>query len=404
MDLVSVRLGEAPSTPRRVRLIGDVTYDDRPGEIEQYWFEVPEAYGHSLSLSGNPWITSLLPLAVTLGEPLRISASVDPVLYANLPKVMETWARWYRRRFRGIKPVPIEAPRKSSEPGPGPRSAAGFFSGGVDSFFMVLNNPAVTNLISVHGFDIPLRAPAEFERLRSRLASASEELGRELLDVSTNLRETRFEATRSRWGHIGHGCALAGVGLALEPRFHSVSIAGTHSDEARYPWGSHPDTDPLFSTSATRFLHEGAGIARSGKIAFLSRSPVAMRSLHVCWRDGSSENCGECRKCYQAMLHLELLGALPSPTLRKPDLGRLERLYLKSPTYEGYFREIQAKAQTAGRTDIAKMVGKCVRRSRRIRRLLKAVDWLGSHPRVSWRARRLRNRLLADRPAVKATP
>src|SRR5262245_39546223 len=279
MELVSVRIGEAPSAPNRVRLLGDVVYDDRPGEVEQYWFEVPEKYAASLSLSGNPWITSLLPLAVTLRQPLRVRAPVDPVLFANIPRLMDTWAAWYRRRFPWVRPVAVDAPLQATAPDPGPRESAAFFSGGVDSFYMILGNPEIRRLLCVRGFDIPLRVPEEFERLRNRLASAAEELGRELVDVATNLRDTRARMTR--WGHLGHGCALAGVALALGPRFHSVHIAATHSDGSVHPWGSHPETDPLLSTSLTRFVHDGVGVSRSEKTEFLSRSDVAMRSLHV---------------------------------------------------------------------------------------------------------------------------
>src|SRR5262245_48369525 len=138
MELVSVRIGGTPSAPKRVRLSGDVVYDDRPGEVEQFWFEVPERYADSLSLSGNPWITSLLPLAVTLRQPLRIHAPVDPVLFENIPKLMETWSAWYRRRFPWVRPVPVDAPLKATAPDSGPRTSAAFFSGGVDSFYMVL--------------------------------------------------------------------------------------------------------------------------------------------------------------------------------------------------------------------------------------------------------------------------
>jgi len=167
MELVSVRIGEAPSAPKRVRLVGDVVYDDRPGQVEPYWFEVPEKYAQSLSLSGNPWITSLLPLAVTLRQPLRIHAPVDPVLFENIPKLMETWAAWYRRRFPWIRPVSVDAPRKATELGPGPRESAAFFSGGVDSFYMVLRNPEIRRLLCVRGFDIPLRVASRIPRARA---------------------------------------------------------------------------------------------------------------------------------------------------------------------------------------------------------------------------------------------
>ena len=83
------------------------------------------------------------------------------------------------------------------------REAAAFFSGGVDSFYMVLKNrearseaPPIGRLISMWGFDIPIEAAGEFVRLRARLVAAAGELGMKFLDVATNLRTTRFRETR----------------------------------------------------------------------------------------------------------------------------------------------------------------------------------------------------------------
>jgi hypothetical protein len=406
MELIAVRLAESPSARGKVRLVGDVVYEDRPGVVEQYWFEVPEKYADSLSLSGDPWLACLLPLAATRGEPLRLCAPVDPVLLANAPRLMRTWSEWYRRRFPGIRAVPIYAGTKLSTADPGPRRTAAFFSGGVDSFFTVLRNaepghrnaaPAIDRLLCVWGFDIPLRVPEEFERLRSRLSEAAAELGKELLDVATNLREVRFR--EARWGHVSHGCAMASIGLALGPAFHTFYIAATHSDGPLRPWGSHPETDPLLSTSVTRFIHDGPGIPRSEKTEFLSRSAVAMRSLHVCYRINSSENCCDCRKCLLAMLNLEVLGALSRcATFRRRslDLERVKRVYVRSPAYERLYGDIEARARAAGRSDVADAIAACLSRSRRLKPLIVVLQWL-STKRGVWRvARRWRSKVLAS--------
>jgi hypothetical protein len=97
MELVSVRIDKSPSGRSRVRLVGDVAYDDRAGAVEQYWFEVPEKYADSLSVSGNPWLACLLPLAVTLRERLRLCLPIDPVLSANASRLMKIWTGWYPR-------------------------------------------------------------------------------------------------------------------------------------------------------------------------------------------------------------------------------------------------------------------------------------------------------------------
>ena len=116
--------------------MADVTYDDQPGEPQTYWFEFPASYRDQISTSGNPWLVALAPLAVTLGEPLRIQSAVDAELFGNVEELMHVWASWYPH----LKPVPVY-PDEVSEIEPGStRCTAAFFSGGVDSFFTVLRH------------------------------------------------------------------------------------------------------------------------------------------------------------------------------------------------------------------------------------------------------------------------
>ena len=387
-----------------MRLIGEVAYDDRPG-VESCWFEFPESCAPALTCSADPWIVCLLPLAATLGQPLRLCAPVDPVLAANVPRVLETWVRWYRERFPHLRAVPVEAPPpQPARTLPEPREGAGLFSGGVDSFFMALRDaalardggtPRIDRLLCVHGFDIPLSATQEFEKLRARLAPAAEAMGKELIPVATNLRETRFR--EARWGNLSHGGALAGAGLALGPRFRSLHIAASHAYRPFHEWGSHPETDPLLSTSATRIVHEGAGVLRSRKMEYVAGFDHAMHALHICYAISTADNCCDCRKCYLAMLTLEVLGALPrcSTMPSTIDLARVEKIYLKSDAYIRLYGEIDVLARRAGRADISAAIRKSISRTRRLRRQLQAVDWM-SRKRGLWRvAHFLRPKVLA---------
>jgi hypothetical protein len=140
VELRSVRLAESPSAKDRVRLVGEVAYDDCPG-TEEYWFEFPESLARHLTPTADPWIACLLPLAATLGQPLRLCVPPDPVLAANVPRILEIWTRWYRERFPNLRAVPLESPPPQKVPlAPEPRLGAGLFSGGVDSFFMALRD------------------------------------------------------------------------------------------------------------------------------------------------------------------------------------------------------------------------------------------------------------------------
>ena len=399
MELVSVRIEESPQTAGQVRLVGEVAYDDRPG-TEPYWFEVDEKYAGSLSLSGNAWVTSLLPAAVKIGQNLRINAPVDPLLLSNIPRIMDKWREWYRTRYPDLRPVSVEAPRETAPPAPTDGRTGVFFSGGIDSFYTALGLgnagrepkgafPRIDTLLWVGGFDLPLRSPTEeFRRLRSRLASVAEQLGVDFLSVLTNLRTTRYKGVA--WGQVGHGCALAGVALMLERRFAAMYISATHESGPVKPWGSHPETDPLLSTRSTRFLHDGLGVPRSEKTEAISRSDVAMRTLHVCFRSGSAENCGRCRKCLLALVTLDVLGALPRCTTfsMRPDLGLVRRMYLRSPAYYRLYRDVERRARKAGRQDIASAIHSSRIRYKLFKPLVNAMELI-EDKRGLWRVARV---------------
>ncbi|HEX4439094.1 MAG TPA: hypothetical protein VH854_03425 [Thermoanaerobaculia bacterium] len=405
MDLLSVRVAGSPSAPRRVRLSAEIACDDRPGRAETWWIEVPEERAGALSTTGTPWLAAMLPLAATLGEPLRLRVPVDATLLAGARRILRTWHEWYLERFPEIREVAVEAETLPASSYAGARENAAFFSGGVDSFYMVVTNgdpgrggglPPIDRLVTVGGFDVPLAAREELGRLRERLARAAEELGRAFLDVGTNLRETRFR--EARWGNLAHGCALAAVGLALEPMFASLSVAGTHYDGPVKPWGSHPATDALLSTGATRIFHHACGVARREKTESLVRSPAAMRHLRVCYRSRTADNCGDCHKCYLTMLTLEVAGARCQTLPPAADLRRVARMYVRSNAYIRLYRDLAGHAKAVGRRDVARAIERCLEHSRRLGRWLAAADWLGER-RGLWRiARRLRPRLLALAP------
>lgn len=382
MELVSVRIEESPHSAGRVRLVGEVAYDDRPG-TEAYWFEVDEEYAPSLSLSGTPWLACLLPLAATLRQDLRLRLPVDPLLAQNATRISEFWTTWFRERYPNLRRVAVEADTEAAPPAPVARETAGFFSGGIDSFYMVLRNaeltdrtqfPRIDRLLWVGGFDLlPNSAEEEFVRLRAKLCAAARDLGLGFLDVRSNLRMTRFQ--EAKWGHVSHGCALASVGLALERRFQALYIAPSYHERDLRPWGTHPETDPLLSTRTTRVIHDTLGPRRIEKLERVRRSDVAMRNLHICWVSGTSENCCDCRKCLWTMLMLEVAGETRWTAFPRPlDLERVRRIYLKSPFYFEMFGEVMVLARKAGRTDIARAIAACRRRSRWMKPLLKLLD------------------------------
>src|SRR6266480_598357 len=137
VHLRSIDITAAPQ-PDRVRLVGELAYDDGTTAPDSIWFEFPQEYSNFATHSSDPWLACLLPYAVYRGENLRLCRPVDATLLENALELMHVWHRWYPRR----SPVRIEAELIAERPTAcsAPRKTSALFSGGVDSFFTVLRH------------------------------------------------------------------------------------------------------------------------------------------------------------------------------------------------------------------------------------------------------------------------
>jgi hypothetical protein len=385
--------GVEPS-PRegRVRLVGKVRYQAAGVGSEDYWLEVPAKYVDQLSITGSCWLAFLLPLGAALGERVRIPLPVDGALLANCARLMAVWKWWYP----SVSIVPVEADAAAPAGPPGDRAGA-FFSGGIDSFFTLLRGRAtatpnerrpIQDLLTVHGFDVSLPKRSEFERMLARHQRVADELGLELIDVATNLRETRWSA--ADWGTMAHGAGLAGIGLALERRFGTVYIAsgGGYRGQGLHPWGSHPVTDPLYSTANTAIVYDAIEYLRIEKIEAIAGSAAAHHALHVCWVMDDDENCGACKKCLRTMLVLDLLGVLSSFETfpRVPLLERVARTDWSHPTDTRELEDTRVLALARGRSDVVRAIDAGMTYTRLLGALAKPV---GLARRAAQRLKRL---------------
>ena len=357
----------------RVRVQARLRYDG-DGHEEVIWFDLPRSEELHLSSSGNPWLVALLPIAVSLREPLRMPLPVDPVLLEGCRRLLEVWCAWYPH----LSPIPIEATTAEQSVGTHANGTGLFFSGGVDSFHsLIRHNDAegsnqsvrVTDLVLVHGADIPISDREAFDRLRPRMAEVAREFGAGLVDIATNMRDTRWG--RADWPHLSHAALLTSAGLLLESRLSRLMIASSASFDRLRPYGSHPITDPLYSTSRTRVIHDSADRDRPEKIAAIAANPAVHKHLRVCWLGRTDSNCGRCPKCFHTMVGMELAGMLGRcETLpRAIDLSVFRNVYFESQgTYNAYgmLRRYRQLAWLAGRHDLVRLLDHVLQRSDRL--------------------------------------
>ena len=393
---------ESPSKKGYVRLCAEVVYDDSLYKPETYWFEVPEKYRRYLSDTGNPWLVCLAPLAMALGEPLHIDRPVDTILLANVCERMRIWKCWYPR----LTMVAIEAERSDS-PVKNERKTCSFFSGGVDAFFTALyydrtEDPLVRvpidDLINVWGFDIPLRNVQAHEGIVAAFSKAASDMGKEFVEVATNLRETLLEK-KINWEYMNVSPALASVTLALEKRYQKALISSAGGYLVLCPDGTSALLDPLSSTRDLQVVHAGAAFTRVQKTEYIAPFEVVQKFLHVCFHIQTEKNCGRCIKCYRTMTTLEILGYLDRFQTFPKDafqLTKLAKMFLWESDDVRMTKDVERLAVARSRQDVAGALRSSFDHTRLVRRLLLTIKPLRANTVTRQLYWSLEHKILSD--------
>ncbi len=294
--------------------------------------DVPIAQSSELLITAT--LAALMKNGVRTGYGVR---KVDAGYLSNLPKIQELLQSWWADYQR----VDLSELSATSLTAPEAKGVGCFFSGGVDSFYTLLKNqPEITHLIYVHGFDIPVENEKLFRQVEANIQSVTEHFDLRLVVVRTNLREL-YELNNLEWGQGAFGSALASVAHLLSGYFKQVFMPASLDTNNLMPWGSHPDLDPLWGSSSLSLVHHGC-VPRTEKIRFIADSPLALSNLRVCYLNpGNSYNCCRCEKCVRTMVALHALGVLdqcvtfPEPlTYRK-----ISKLWITSEAARVFVRE-----------------------------------------------------------------
>jgi hypothetical protein len=360
----------------RRRTEGTVVLGD--GTREVYWFDVPE--GRHCGESGDAWAIALLPLAMTRGERLEIPLPVDPLLSRNFDHLQGVWRAWWP----ALSTIEVRAPAAAGL-ATGPRVVS-CFSGGLDSLYTLIRNHdrfppgharRITDLMLVHGADVPVEDAVTFGRLKARYAALAGEFGVRLVDPRTNFRSGSLG--RLSWSDLTHAPCLAACAAMLGADYGCLLIPSGAAYRAFRPWGSTPLTDPLLSMTRLRVEHDGAELSRPEKTEVLSTHPVVQRQIRVCWRSGSDQNCGRCAKCLRTMASLEAVGrldafsAFPREHYSHDAVGRI---YCRTPSEYLQLRQVHGMAVLQGRTGLARALRRALGRSERIHTVRMMVGFL----------------------------
>lgn len=361
-----------------------------------YWFDIPEGHYTTNWESGDPWAVLMLPIAVSLGEPIRLQIPVDSLLVENLLGVQRVWRSWYPH----LREVDIEAPPAAGEADPGgaPKKSAAFLSGGVDSFFTLLrhwNAPkgqgrrTISDVICIAGFNT---LPETVGVMQQHLGPVADRFGKRLVPVVTNLRYSA-QPIATPYGnardmiYMAHGAALGALAHLLGTPYDEVLVPASDDYTNLEPYGSHPLTDLLFSSRRLKLVTDGASLTRVERTAAIVGSGEKLDFLHVCWQDWRQGNCGKCLKCLCTMATLDIMNAADrAPTFDWSSYGReaLSTMWIPEESERFEFLRIVAEARRRNRRDVADAILRSIRRSRRRDQMLRLVNsnWM---TRRSWK-------------------
>lgn len=372
----------------RVRVAADVVWEDAARPPDVVFFETPERFGADLEASPEAFALAALPAAAWRGERrLRIDGALCPRLASGLAEVGAIWRRWRVP----CRTVVIEATNGAAAP---PRRAEPraslLLSGGVDSLALLRGNrlgyprdhpdsarDAIV-LYGANGFEFADGRPvaarlAAYEEMLRRLGPLAVQEDVTLLPVRFNARWLLpgYEA----WTTLGFAPMIAAVSHAFARRHTTVWLASSGVIGELVAHASHPDLDPLFSSSAVEIRVGDPHVPRLEKVRRIADWEPARSIVQPCWQrsrrlaDGRL-NCGRCEKCLRTMLALLILGKLGEcPAFEETDVepSWLRRVKLPSELKLKLLLQLEGPLARIGRHDLVRALARRRRQYRRAR-------------------------------------
>ncbi len=345
----------------------------------EVWFESSD---FTLRPSLEAFVSAFLIPSTILERRLEVAGTVAEDFAANLPKVVDTVARWWK--FARLLPSfdTTAAPLRQEDTIDAARSGSALcFSGGVDSFFSLrAAGRQVDALLFVHGFDIRVDDSERAAAAEVHVRSVARETGSRSAAIRTNLRE--HPAFRQcKWIRT-YGGALAAIGHVASGEWSTLQVSSSYAYSDKRVSGSHWQLDPLWSGAGLVVDHVGAGASRTDKLRALRDDSLVQRYLRVCWENRSSRlNCSRCEKCIRTEVVLASLGALEAFQVFDDPRTLAERVdALECVRNPGLFRRYEESLAIGLPYELDAAVRRLMARSRRarMRRRLDDARWYAS--------------------------
>ncbi|MBW1640521.1 hypothetical protein G3H63_15770 [Microbacterium resistens] len=332
----------------------------------QIRFRFPAGYAPDQSAMNDAVFSIGLMLAMATGRRLALGFPVSDQLVRAARTVNEIYTNWFPSK---LSPVAIDVPSRFDSQPVVEEKVRGIsaFTGGVDSFATALRNKEnIDSHFYVFGYDLPL--DTEFKPLRdnvrANLRQAADRMQKRIIFVTTNVRT--YLNPHTNWASMSHGPAIAAVGHLLSSIHNRLYIPSSFTYNDLQPWGSHPLTDPLWSSARLGVVHDGAHLSRVEKTIQIADEPAVQNHLRVCLSKRTEYNCGKCVKCLRTMLGLELAGELKGSQVFPSvlDLDVVRDIELTTLSQVIFMDQLVEHSVAYGRNDIAEALEVSIARFR----------------------------------------
>lgn len=316
------------------------------------WYKVPSQFNFRPSVEFYVAITLLEAMYSNRDIVVSEQHSFSPVLLERLTNLQKIYKSWNR----DLNIIRIHTGERVREHLKNQAVAVGsFYSGGIDgSFTFCQNIDEITHLIVLKGFDV-ISKYDQWSDLVDKNKRIAEHYGKHLIHIENNVRE--FANKRKISSQFQHGLTLAA--FALASGFNKVYIPSSFTYSDLFPWGSHPCTDPLWSTEFTAIQHHGADFTRAEKTEFIASFQPVFDNIQVCWKN-IAVNCGTCSKCLRTMAASYLL-QVQTRALPDMKLEQFSQLKVTSASGVPFIEDLITLAEQRGQKDICVLLRKKVR-------------------------------------------
>ncbi len=285
----------------------------------EYWVRFPRECAPLLTNRADPFVIMLIFHLMMMGGDFVFDGDVSRSVLDNMRWFARIWNMWVPNVY---KLITINATNVVPDDyRPNNRKLISAFSGGLDAAYTLYkhkkkldteNQYDLNRAVMIFGMDIPLSAPEQFDVAFANAKKMTDDLGVELIPVSTNFRIY----PEHTWDFEFEPVMVGVLNFFAREYFYCAVATGLPAKCTDVLNGDSPIVTQFLSNDTCRFISDGMLDCRTQRAAIIKDWQAGIENLRVCWRnEDKSKNCGICEKCVRTKLNFMAVGCNHVPSM-----------------------------------------------------------------------------------------